>query len=73
VRYFPGIEGIKTVLDETLECQSKELRAVMSNSELFQTPGFEVITDVAVRRIRAGINLCQRRFKSDPLCRESPK
>ena len=43
---------------------SKELRAVMSNSELFQTPGFEVIRDVAVRRIRAGINL--RVIRSGP-------
>jgi hypothetical protein len=29
----------------------------MSNSELFQTPGFEVIRDVATRRVRAGISL----------------
>ncbi|NPT61071.1 transcriptional regulator TrmB [Paraburkholderia sp. 5N] len=36
----------------------------MSNSELFQTPGFEVIRDVAVRRIRAGINL--RVIRSGP-------
>jgi HTH-type transcriptional regulator, sugar sensing transcriptional regulator len=64
VRYFSGIEGIKTVLNETLECQSKEVRAVMSNSELFQIPGYEVIKDIATRRARAGINL--RVIRSGP-------
>ena len=64
VRYFPGIEGIKTVLNETLECQSKELRAVMSNSELFEMPGIEVIRGIVARRVRAGINL--RVIRSGP-------
>jgi sugar-specific transcriptional regulator TrmB len=64
VRYFPGIEGIKAVLNETLECQSKQLRAVMSNSELFQMPGFEVIREVVARRVRAGISL--RVIRSGP-------
>ncbi|MFL9935299.1 helix-turn-helix domain-containing protein [Paraburkholderia sp. RL18-103-BIB-C] len=64
VRYFSGIEGIKTVLNETLECQSKELRAVMSNSELFQMPGFEIIRGIVALRVRAGINL--RIIRSGP-------
>ncbi|SAK85536.1 Sugar-specific transcriptional regulator TrmB [Caballeronia fortuita] len=57
VRFFVGVEGIKTVLNETLDCQSKELRAIMSNSELFQTPGFTVIRDIIAKRVKSGITL----------------
>lgn len=57
VRFFSGLEGIKTVMSETLECQSKEVSAIMSNSELFRTPGFDFINDLVSRRAKAGINV----------------
>ncbi|WP_242539843.1 hypothetical protein [Trinickia mobilis] len=52
------------MLNDTLECQSKALRAVTLNSALFQMPGFEFIRDVVARRARAGINL--RVIRSGP-------
>ncbi|GAB7539830.1 TrmB family transcriptional regulator [Burkholderia sp. 3C] len=57
VRFFTGIEGIKAVLDEMQECRSRELRAIMANSELFRMPGFEIISSVVARRVKSSISL----------------
>ncbi|WP_459619038.1 TrmB family transcriptional regulator [Burkholderia sp. 3C] len=57
VRYFTGIEGIKAVLDEMLDCRSRELRAIMSNSELFRMPGYETIASVVAKRVKSGVSL----------------
>ncbi|MBN3724449.1 TrmB family transcriptional regulator [Burkholderia sp. Ac-20379] len=57
VRYFTGIEGIKAVLDEMLDCRSRELCAIMANSELFRMPGYETIASVVAKRVKSGVSL----------------
>lgn len=57
VRFFSGLEGIKTVLEDMLDCRSRELRAIMSNSELFRMPGYETIASVVARRVKSGVSL----------------
>ncbi|MCE4546437.1 MULTISPECIES: TrmB family transcriptional regulator [unclassified Caballeronia] len=57
VRFFVGVEGIKTVLDEMVESGTQELRAIMSNSELFRMPGYETIASVVAKRVKSGIPL----------------
>lgn len=57
VRYFTGVEGIKAVLDEMLDCRSRELCAIMANSELFRMPGYETIANVVAKRVKSGIAL----------------
>lgn len=56
-RYFEGLEGIRTILDETLSCRSKLLYGILSMDQLLNVPGPEIMQKYIERRIRAGINL----------------
>ncbi|MGZ0004451.1 TrmB family transcriptional regulator [Burkholderia gladioli] len=57
LRDFTGVEGIKRVLEEMLDCRSRELRAIMANSELFRMPGYETIAGVVAKRMKSGVSL----------------
>lgn len=57
VRYYEGIEGIKEVIDDTLQCRSRSLLAILSMRDLYAVPGREWIDDFVQRRIEAGIHL----------------
>ncbi|RJG14400.1 TrmB family transcriptional regulator [Pseudomonas cavernicola] len=57
IRYFEGVEGIKTVLWETLKCRSGELRGILAMAELLETPGRAVMDRYIAERHRQGLSL----------------
>lgn len=57
MRFYQGAEGVHTVLMETLTCQSKILRGMLSMSELIETPGLPEMDEIIQERIRRGIRL----------------
>jgi sugar-specific transcriptional regulator TrmB len=57
VRLYEGAEGIRTVLYETLNCRSKELRGILSMRDLLDVPGRAENEEYIRQRIRAGISL----------------
>ncbi len=57
VRFYEGVDGIKTVLNETLTCRSKMLRGILSMRDLFQATGQAWMEDLVQRRILAGVRL----------------
>lgn len=57
VRFYEGREGIRTVLEDTLGCRSKELLGILSMGDLFNVPGRAEMQDLVRRRIAAGVTL----------------
>jgi sugar-specific transcriptional regulator TrmB len=57
VRFYEGLEGIKTVLNDTLACRSRQLLGILSMGDLFNVPGRRYMEDYVRRRIRAGVSL----------------
>lgn len=57
VRFYQGPEGIKTVLNETLTCRSKQLLGILSMRDLYEVPGRAWMDDLVRRRIDAGVFL----------------
>ncbi|MEO6986798.1 MAG: helix-turn-helix domain-containing protein [Paralcaligenes sp.] len=57
IRYYSGIDGIATVLNESLQCHSGELCGILSMAELLNVPGKQFMHDHIRRRIAAGIRL----------------
>ena len=57
VRLYEGLEGIKTVLYDTLNCRSKQLFGILSMHDLLDVPGRGETDEYIRQRIRAGIFL----------------
>lgn len=57
INYFDGVEGIRTVLWDTLSCRSPELLGVLAMNELFLTPGIEEFDLYIAERVRRSIPL----------------
>jgi HTH-type transcriptional regulator, sugar sensing transcriptional regulator len=57
VQFYEGIEGIKTVYEDTLTTSTKELRGILSMQDLYRIPGKAYMDDYVQRRIGAGIAL----------------
>lgn len=57
IRYYSGIDGIITVLNDSLGCHSRELCGILSMAELLSVPGREFMQEHIRRRIDAGIRL----------------
>lgn len=57
VRFYKGSEGIKTVLNETTTCRSKQLLGILSMRDLYEVPGRAWMDDLVRRRIEAGVFL----------------
>src|SRR5262245_51713579 len=57
IRFFPGEEGIRTILWDTLNCCSGPLRGILSMQELLETPGRVVLDQYLEARIKAGLHL----------------
>lgn len=57
VKFYEGIEGIKTVFEDTLTVSNKVLYAILSTEDLFKIPGKDYMNDYTNRRIKAGIKL----------------
>ena len=57
VQFYEGIEGIKTVYEDTLTASKKKLRGILSMRDLYEVPGKTYMDDYIKRRIDAGITL----------------
>lgn len=57
VRFYEGLEGIKTVYEDTLTTTAKSLRAILSMRDLYEIPGKDFMDDYVTRRIGTGIKL----------------
>jgi len=57
VRFYEGIEGIKTVFEDTLTVKNKTLRGILSMQDLYEIPGEKYMCNYTKRRIEAGIKL----------------
>ncbi len=57
VQLYEGVEGIKTVYEDTLTTTTKTLRAILSMQDLFVVPGRDYMEDYIQRRVDAGITL----------------
>jgi HTH-type transcriptional regulator, sugar sensing transcriptional regulator len=63
IRFFPGEEGIRTVLWDTLNCRPGPLRGILSMQELLETPGPLILQQYIEARVRTGLHL--RVIRSD--------
>ncbi|MCF8078163.1 MAG: helix-turn-helix domain-containing protein [Desulfobacterales bacterium] len=57
IHFYEGKEGIQTVLNDTLKCQSPVHRGILSMKELLQTPGPDFMHRHVARRIEAGLKI----------------
>jgi sugar-specific transcriptional regulator TrmB len=57
IRFFQGIDGIKHVLNDTLDVYDKKLLGILSMRDLFEVPGRAWMDDFVRRRIAAGVSL----------------
>ncbi len=57
IHFYEGVEGIRTVLHDTLACQSRQLRGILSVLDLFEVPGMREMEQYVARRIETGIFL----------------
>lgn len=57
IRFYEGVEGIKTVLYDTLTCRSKQLLGILSMVDLLDVPGRAEMEDYIAQRIASGISL----------------
>lgn len=53
ITYYEGVEGIKTVLDDTISGKEKLLRGILSMDDLFKIPGKKFMDDYVQRRVGA--------------------
>lgn len=57
IRYHAGLDGIITVLNDTLNCRSGALCGILSMVELLGSPGEDFMRDHIRRRIAIGLRL----------------
>lgn len=57
VRIYEGVEGVKTVLEDTLTVSNKSQHGILSMADLYKIPGKEYMDDLVKRRVEAGIHL----------------
>lgn len=57
VRIYEGVEGIKTIFEDTLTTQDKKLFGILSMEDLYEIPGKKFMDDYVERRIVTGISL----------------
>ena len=57
IRFYEGLDGIRTVLYDTLTCQSKSLLGILSMGDLLEVPGRKGMEDYIARRIAMGVSL----------------
>ena len=64
LRFYEGEEGVRTVLWDTLNCQSGVLRGILSMGELIEAPGLEEMDAYIAERLKRGIHLRVLRSRS---------
>ncbi len=76
IHYYEGLEGYKTVYEDTLTASGGRLYGILSMKDLFDTVGEEYMNDYIARRIKAGIHLQVIRSEAKdkkPIWKESAK
>jgi len=64
IRYYEGLEGLKSVYEDTLSVSNKRLYGILSMEDLFETVGEAYMNDYVERRIKTGVHLQVIRSKS---------
>ncbi len=64
IRYYEGLEGYKTVYEDTLTAENKKLYGILSMKDIFDTLGEAYIDECIKRRVSAGIHLFVIRSES---------
>lgn len=70
IRYYEGIEGIKTVFEDTLTSQNKILHCILSMRDLYAIPGKRFMDYYVQRRIKSGLSIRVIRSKSKEVRKE---
>lgn len=65
IRYYSGRDGIINVMNDTLNCRTKELCGILSMVELLSVPGRIFMQEHIRRRVQAGIALRVIRSKRE--------
>ncbi|MDO8524410.1 MAG: helix-turn-helix domain-containing protein [bacterium] len=76
IRYYEGVEGYKTVYEDTLTVSGKRLFGILSMQDLFDTVGEKYMNDYTKCRIEKGIHLQVIRSEakeSKPIWKNSEK
>lgn len=64
IRFFEGTEGMKTIWDESLKCQNKEILSVVPSLDMFLTMGQDFIRYFVDTRVKKGIKTRTIRLES---------
>lgn len=54
IRFYEGVEGVRTAYWEALSSNDTELQAVFSMAELMEVPGLSVVDEFMAERVRRG-------------------
>lgn len=57
VRMYEGVEGVKTVFEDTLTARNKILCGILSMADLYAIPGKKFMDAYIARRVKLGIKL----------------
>lgn len=57
IRYYPGVEGFKTVYADTLTCQEKAMFGIFAMKDFLEVAGREFLDRMVEGRVKRGINL----------------
>lgn len=57
MRVYEGVEGVKSVFEDTLTVSDKRLYGILSMEDLYDVPGKDYMDDYVKRRVEAGIHL----------------
>ena len=57
IRFYPGVEGWKTVYADTLSCREKEMSGIFSVKDFLEIAGQDFLDRMVQGRVKKGINL----------------
>ncbi len=57
VRVYEGVEGVKTIFEDTLATTDGMLRGILSMKDLYDIPGKQYMDDYVKRRVSSGVKL----------------
>ena len=72
ISFYEGVEGIKTVFEDTLLAQNKNLRGILSMEDLYKVPGKHYMDDYVERRVKEGYTLRVIRSKPKEIAPDWP-
>lgn len=72
ITFHEGVDGIKTVFENTLESPDKTLRGILSMEDLFKVPGKKYMDEYVKRRVGKGYSLNVIRSKPKEIAPEWP-